>query len=200
MRFLWICLASMLLAGAAGAVENKPGTLATAVFAGGCFWCMEHPFDALDGVEEVLPGYTGGALENPTYQQISAGGTGHYESIRVTYDPARVPYAKLLAVFWRNVDPFNADGQFCDGGDQYRAVIFYRNEEERQQAEASKQAVEKQLNAPVVTQILPAKTFYVAEEYHRHYYRKNPLRYQFYRSRCGRDARLEEVWGKPLEH
>lgn len=171
---------------------------ATAIFAGGCFWCLESDFDKVPGVLSTTSGYTGGSLANPTYEQVSAGGTGHIESVLVRFDPAQTSYAKLLEVFWPNIDPLTATGQFCDIGSQYRSAIFYRSPEQQRLAEASKAALQAsgRFAKPVVTEILPAATFYPAEEYHQNYYRKNPLRYHFYRTRCGRDARLEELWGK----
>jgi peptide-methionine (S)-S-oxide reductase len=176
--------------------------LQAAVFAGGCFWCMEHPFDSLPGVVSVTSGYTGGAVKNPTYEQVSAGGTGHAESVRVVYDPAKISYAKLLDVFWHNIDPTVKDRQFCDVGNQYRSAIFYSTEEQRLTALKSKQALEK--NKPfkgrIQTEIVPAGVFYPAEEYHQHYYKKNPIRYRYYRTACGRDKRLKEVWGSLAGH
>lgn len=176
-----------------------PGApLDTAIFAGGCFWCVEEAFDPADGVVSTTSGYTGGHLPNPTYQQVSAGGTGHAEVVRVVYDPARIGYAELLEVFWRNVDPLTPDGQFCDRGAQYRSAIFYRDAEQRRLAEASKAELERsgRFREPIVTEIVPAGEFYPAEEYHQDYYRKNPLRYAFYKYSCGRARRLEELWGK----
>lgn len=169
--------------------------LAKATFAGGCFWCMEPPFDKLDGVISTTSGYTGGQKENPTYKEVSAGGTGHAESVQVVYDPTKVSYEQLLAVFWKNIDPTVDDQQFCDHGDQYRTAIFYHNEEQKQLAEASEVPVKERFGT-VYTEIVPASTFYPAEEYHQDYYQKNPLRYKFYRTTCGRDARLEDLWGK----
>jgi len=173
-----------------------------AVFAGGCFWCMEQPFDSLTGVLSVMPGYTGGTKLNPTYQEVSAGGTGHTEAVEVVFDPTRISYEKLLQVFWRNIDPTKSDRQFCDIGNQYRAAIFYLSDQQRKQALASKEDISKtkQFKEPVVTGIVPASTFYPAEEYHRQYYKKNPLRYRFYRSNCGRDKRLKELWGTAAGH
>ena len=168
---------------------------AKATFAGGCFWCMEPPYDELDGVVSTTSGYAGGRKKNPSYKQVSAGGTGHAEVVQVVYDPKKVSYEKLLQVFWRNVDPLVKDRQFCDWGDQYRTAIFYGNDAERRLAEASKQAVEKKLGKTVYTQIVPLQEFYPAEEYHQDYYQKNPIRYKFYRGNCGRDRRLEELWG-----
>lgn len=166
-----------------------------AIFAGGCFWCMEGPFDKLDGVISTISGYTGGHTENPTYEQTSSGRTGHYEAVQIEYDPAKVSYQKLLDVYWKNVDPFDARGQFCDKGPQYRAAIFTKNETEKELADNSKAALEGKLKnkAMVVTEILPAKKFYAAEDYHQDYYIKNPIRYKYYRYACGRDERLEEV-------
>lgn len=171
---------------------------ATATFAGGCFWCMESPFDKLDGVISVTVGYTGGSKANPTYEQVSAGSSGHAESVQLKYDPGKVGYAKLLEVFWRNIDPVTPNAQFCDHGNQYRSAIFYQDEEQKRLAEASKAELAKsgRFKQPIVTEIVPASTFWPAEDYHQHYYLKNPLRYKFYRTSCGRDRRLEELWGR----
>jgi peptide methionine sulfoxide reductase msrA/msrB len=168
----------------------------SAVFAGGCFWCTESDFEKVDGVLEAVSGYTGGSIENPTYKQVSAGGTGHVEAIKVVYDPDKVSYSQLLDVFWRHVDPTDAGGQFVDRGDQYRSVIFYGDEEERQMAETSKKALDAsgRFDRPVVTDILPLGTFYEAEDYHQDYYKKNSLRYKWYRSGSGRDKFLETTW------
>jgi peptide-methionine (S)-S-oxide reductase len=179
---------------------SAPSGGAIAVFAGGCFWCMEGPFDDVEGVLSTESGYTGGELANPSYEQVSEGTTGHLEAVRVVYDPKRVDYAKLLDVFWRNVDPLDAGGQFCDRGAQYRSAIFVAGAAERELAEASKRKVAERLGADVATQVREAGAFYAAEEYHQDYYRKNPVRYRFYRGRCGRDARLEKVWGAPTPH
>jgi peptide-methionine (S)-S-oxide reductase len=174
-----------------------PGGLAVATFAGGCFWCMEPPFDKLDGVIDTTSGYIGGAKKNPTYEEVSSGGTGHTEAVQVRYDPKKVTYQKLLDVFWHNIDPVTANAQFCDHGSQYRSGIFYQDEAQRQAAEASKQALEasKKLPGKIVTQIVAASTFWPAEEYHQDYYKKNPLRYNYYRNGCGRDRRLQQLWG-----
>jgi len=183
------------LAGAMGQ-GTEPQRSAIATFAGGCFWCVESDFDKVDGVISTTSGYTGGHTANPSYEQVSHGGTGHAEAVEIAYDPAKVSYKKLLDVFWHNIDPLAKDRQFCDRGDQYRSAIFYHDEEQRALAEASKAAVEKRFEQPVATQIVPAGPFYKAEEYHQDYYMKNPVRYKFYRFNCGRDARLEELWGK----
>ena len=177
------------------------GNSAKATFAGGCFWCMEGPFDELEGVLSTTSGYTGGHTANPTYEQVSAGGTGHAEAVEVAYDPQRISYQELLTVYWRNVDPTTPNAQFCDHGDQYRPAIFYHNEEQRRLAEASKQEIDrtKTFSASIVTEITQATEFYPAEEYHQDFYRKNPIRYKFYRLTCGRDARLTELWGSDRE-
>jgi len=174
----------------------------TAVFAGGCFWCMEAPFDKLPGVLSVTSGYSGGQVKNPTYEQVSAGGTGHAEAVQVVFDPSKISYTRLLDVFWRNIDPTVTDRQFCDAGSQYRSAIFYHGEEQRRAALQSKAALEKAkpFKGAVVTEITAAGEFYPAEEYHQHYYKKNPLRYRYYRNGCGRDRRLKELWGSAAGH
>ena len=179
--------------------QSMEGKFETATFAGGCFWCMEPAFDKMEGVVSTTVGYTGGDTANPTYEEVSAGGTGHAESIQVVFDPAKVTYRQLLDVFWRNIDPLARDRQFCDVGEQYRSAIFCHGEEQRREAEESKAALEKsgRFREPILTQILPAETFYPAEDYHQDYYRKNPVRYKFYRFSCGRDQRLKELWGGP---
>jgi peptide-methionine (S)-S-oxide reductase len=171
---------------------------AKAFFAGGCFWCMEEAFEKVEGVVSVTSGYMGGQKANPTYEEVSAGGTGHAESVEVVYDPAKVSYQKLLDHFWKNVDPITPNAQFCDHGTQYRAVVFYGNDEEKRQAEASKQSIEqaKRFKEPIVTQIVMAAKFYAAEEYHQDFYKKNPAKYKFYKFTCGRAQRLEQLWGK----
>jgi peptide-methionine (S)-S-oxide reductase len=176
--------------------------LEKATFAGGCFWCMEHPFDQIPGVVSVTSGYTGGSKKNPTYEEVSSGGTGHAEAVQIVYDPARVSYEKLLNVFWHNIDPTVRDRQFCDIGNQYRSAIFYHNEEQQRLAFHSKALLEKNkpFKGPVVTEIAQAAVFYPAEDYHQHYYKKNPIRYKFYRYRCGRDQRLKELWGEAAGH
>ncbi|MDZ7671050.1 MAG: peptide-methionine (S)-S-oxide reductase MsrA [Gammaproteobacteria bacterium] len=187
----------ILLAPGLTAAPDDDGNLATAIFAGGCFWCMEPPYDDIDGVHETISGYIGGHVENPTYQQVTSGNTGHAEVVKVTYDPSKVSYARLLEVFWRNIDPLTRDRQFCDRGTQYRSAIFYLNEDQRALAEATRQALEDagRFKEPIVTEIVAADTFYPAEEYHQDYYLKNPLRYKFYRYNCGRDQRLKKLWG-----
>src|SRR5512135_1762403 len=187
-------LSVMLMAITAVTAAN----LEKATFAGGCFWCMEHPFDEIPGVVSVTSGYTGGQKKNPTYEEVSAGGTGHAESVQVVYDPSKITYGKLLDVYWHNIDPTTKDRQFCDSGHQYRSAIFYRTEEQHREALQSKEALEKSkpFKEPVVTEIVPAGEFYPAEEYHQHYYKKNPIRYWYYRNGCGRDQRLKELWGK----
>lgn len=169
---------------------------ATAIFAGGCFWCIEADFEKLDGVIGVESGYIGGSTVNPTYQQVSAGGTGHAEAVRVRYDPSRVGYEKLLDYFWRHIDPTVKDRQFCDAGSQYRSAIFYQNDTEKKLAQDSLRALEMSGKfAHIYTEIVAAATFYPAENYHQDYYKKNPVRYQFYRTSCGRDARVKSLWG-----
>ena len=171
---------------------------AVATFAGGCFWCMEPPFDNLPGVSATISGYIGGRKVDPTYQEVSAGSTGHVEAVQVIYDPKKVSYEKLLEVFWVNIDPTVKDRQFCDAGNQYRTGIFYHDEAQRRAAEASRATLEKTkpFKDAIVTPIEMASTFYPAEDYHQDYYLKNPVRYKFYVTGCGRYARLDELWGK----
>ncbi|MEM7612934.1 MAG: peptide-methionine (S)-S-oxide reductase MsrA, partial [Pseudomonadota bacterium] len=166
-----------------------------AIFAGGCFWCMEPPFDELDGVLTTTSGYTDGQVANPTYKQVTSGRTGHTEAIEIRYDPTKVSYAALLEVFWKNIDPLAVDRQFCDRGTQYRSGIYYANEQEKALAEESAARIGEQFDQPIATEIKPASRFYAAEDYHQDYYLKNPIRYKFYRSGCGRDDRLDELWG-----
>ena len=175
--------------------ENSPPAKAT--FAGGCFWCMEEAFEKVEGVVSAISGYTGGQVENPTYEQVSSGGTGHTESIEVTYEPSKVTYKQLLEVFWRNVDPTTPNAQFCDHGNQYRTAIFYHDENQKQLIDESRQRVENSKTFPesIVTEIAPASVFYSAEEYHQDFYTKNPIRYKFYKWNCGRAQRLEQLWG-----
>jgi peptide-methionine (S)-S-oxide reductase len=173
--------------------------LGKAYFAGGCFWCMEEAFEKVEGVLSATSGYMGGTVANPSYEAVSAGRTGHAESIEVVYDPAKVSYQKLLDAFWHNVDPVTPNAQFCDHGSQYRSAIFFQTDEEKRASDASKQAIEqsKRFNEPIVTQIVMASQFYPAEEYHQDYYKKNPLRYKVYKYNCGRAKRLEALWGNP---
>lgn len=202
-RFLVPLLALVLFAVLARAdeviVATKPASagLEKAAFAGGCFWCMQGPYDRLPGVVSTTVGYAGGEKKNPTYREVGAGGTGHFEAVEVVFDPKKVSYEKLLDVFWHNVDPTNPYGQFCDNGSSYRTAIFFENDAQRTAAEASKKALAASgvLKKPIVTEILKAGPFWRAEEYHQNYYRKNPIRYNFYRSGCGRDARLKDIWG-----
>ncbi len=192
-------LAGALLAGVAGAATDaRPGSLVKATFAGGCFWCMEEALDKVAGVVSTMSGYTGGRQKNPTYEDVSAGGSGHAEAVEILYDPAKVTYATLLDVFWRNIDPTTPDRQFCDGGNQYRSAIFYHDETQKRLAEDSKKklAKSKPFTGPIVTEIAPASAFYPAEEYHQDFYEKNPIRYRVYKYNCGRAQRLAELWGK----
>jgi len=186
--------ALLFSASTVGAAEEPK--LAKATFAGGCFWCMEPPFDELQGVISTTSGYTGGKVQNPSYEQVSSGGTGHIEAVEVAYDPAKISYEKLLEVFWRNIDPTDGKGQFCDRGEQYTTAVFFHGEEQRRLAEESKRKLVDSglLTKPITTPIRPAATFYAAEEYHQDYYEKNPFRYKIYRSRCGRDRVLEKLW------
>ena len=189
-------IAACLLASMGGAFAQAPNS-AKAIFAGGCFWCVEADFDKVPGVISTTSGYIGGTVKDPTYQQVSAGGTGHAEAVEIVYDPAKVTYAKLLDVFWHSVDPLAKDKQFCDSGDQYRTAIFYTDEEQKKLAETTKKTVEEKFKPRTVyTQIAQAGPFYKAEEYHQDYYKKNEARYKFYRWNCGRDQRLEQLWGK----
>ena len=180
------------------ATAAAPGTTGTATFAGGCFWCMETQFEAFPGVKSVTSGYTGGFKSHPTYEEVGAHTTGHFESIEIVFDPRVVSYAQLLDRFWHGVDPTQGDGQFCDIGETYRSAIFFHDETQHRLALESKQALEKSgvLESAIVTAILPAKTFWRAEEYHQDFWKKDPLRYHSYREGCGRDRRLKELWGK----
>ena len=180
-----------------GSCANTSSKQEKATFAGGCFWCMEEAFEAVEGVVSAVSGYMGGGVENPTYEQVSAGGTGHTESIEVTFDPKKVTYQHLLEVFWKNVDPTTPNAQFCDHGNQYRTAIFYQGEAQQQLIEASKKKIESSKTFPdsIVTEIAPASVFYTAEEYHQDFYTKNPIRYKYYKWNCGRAKRLEQLWG-----
>lgn len=178
--------------------QSTKSTMGIATFAGGCFWCTEADFDKLPGVISTTSGYIAGTVTNPTYKQVSSGTTGHIEAVQVRFDPAKTNFARLLAAYWPTIDPLTLNRQFCDGGPQYRSAIFYHNSDQKKKIEASKAELvaSRRFSQPIVTEILPATTFYPAEEYHQNYYVKNPIRYAFYRSGCGRDGRLEEVWGK----
>ncbi|PKP77898.1 MAG: peptide-methionine (S)-S-oxide reductase [Alphaproteobacteria bacterium HGW-Alphaproteobacteria-3] len=198
MRFLFpLALALAMLAGGATAQPAPEKTPGVAIFAGGCFWCMEPPFDKTEGVIGTTSGYTGGTAANPGYEEVARGGTGHAEAVKVVYDPAKVSYEELLHIFWRNIDPFRKDAQFCDAGSQYRSAIFTLDAEQKRLAEKSKEELEKsgRFSRPLVTEIVEAGPFFPAEKYHQDYYMKNPNRYAYYRWSCGRDARLEQVWG-----
>ncbi len=188
-------LFALALSTAAATAPASAEELKTAVFAGGCFWCVESDFDSVEGVTETLSGYTGGTVENPTYEQVSRKGTGHAEAVRITYDADVVSYDELLDVFWRSVDPTDAGGQFCDRGDSYRTAVFALDAEQAEAAKASRAEAEVELGQEIVTKVVEAGTFWPAEDYHQDYYRKNPVRYNFYRRSCGRDARLRALWG-----
>ncbi len=194
-----VSLAVAILLGSlsAGLAQSASSPRAEAIFAGGCFWCVESDFDKVHGVLSTTSGYTGGSKANPTYQEVSAGGTGHTESVKVVYDPTKVTFAQLVEIFWRNIDPVTPNAQFCDHGSQYRSAIFYSTAAEREAIEKSKAALEAsgRLKAPIVTQVAPASTFYPAEDYHQDYSTKNPVKYKFYRWNCGRDQRLRALWG-----
>lgn len=181
-----------------GARPSGPSPTAEASFAGGCFWCVEEAFDAVPGVVSTTSGYTGGRTSDPSYEEVAAGRTGHAEAVRVVYDPAVTGYARLLDTFWRNIDPTDAGGQFCDRGDSYRSAIFYHDAEQRRLAEASKRSLEGsgRFDEPIVTTIVPAGEFYPAEEYHQNYYEKNPVRYKLYKWNCRRAQRLDRIWGE----
>ena len=190
-RIILTVIALSFIAHAASAQQ-----LEKAVFAGGCFWCVESDFDKVPGVVSTVSGYTGGKTKDPTYRQVTAGGTGHYEAVEITYDPAKVSYETLLAAFWRSVDPTDGGGQFCDRGQSYATAVFVANDKERTLAEASKKTAQKLLDNPIVTPILAAAPFYEAEDYHQDYYKNNPLRYRYYRFSCGRDRTVKDLWGE----
>ncbi|HSB61786.1 MAG TPA: peptide-methionine (S)-S-oxide reductase MsrA [Vicinamibacteria bacterium] len=192
-----VVIVAVALAAGAEAAPGAPGQ-AVATFAGGCFWCMEGPFEKLPGVFSATSGYTGGQKAHPTYGEVSAGTTGHAEAVQVVYDPAKVSYEQLLEVFWRNIDPLTPNAQFCDHGSQYRSAIYYQDEGQREAALASKKRLETsgRFKRPIVTEIVAASTFYRAEEYHQDFYKTNPVRYHSYRQGCGRDRRLRELWGE----
>ena len=198
---LSLLLLAVVSFSARGQTSQKTAVqLETAIFSAGCFWCIQHPFDELKsaGVSSAVVGYTGGHTPNPTYPEVSAGGTGHRESIEVKFDPQRISYEKLLTIFWQNIDPYDANGQFCDKGESYKSTIYYTSESQKKLAEQSIINLQRsgKLKGKVATQILPAKPFFPAEDYHQEYYQKNPIRYKFYRYSCGRDKRLKEVWGQ----
>ena len=210
-RFMGLIAGALTLAGLAlsAGAENAPapsaapaGKTATAIFAAGCFWCSESDFDKVPGVLETTSGYAGGKTEHPTYEEVGSGQTGHAEALQVTYDPAKVSYEKLLDYYWRHVDLVDGGGQFCDRGNQYRPAIFTISDEQKAAAEASKAALEKsgKFKQPIAVQIAPAGVFTAAEDYHQDYYKKNPVRYKFYRAGCGRDARMEQLWGAEYTH
>lgn len=201
-RLTGMFVAILMLSGVAGAGHSGSSDasadgLAMAIFAGGCFWCMEPPFDKVDGVLSTTSGYTGGQLANPSYEQVSAGGTGHAEAVRVVYNPAEVSYERLLNIYWHNIDPLDAGGAFCDRGDQYRSAIFYQTAEQKRLAEISKRQLAEsgRFDKPIATEIRAAEAFYPAETNHQDYYQKNPISYKFYRFYCGRDKRLRMLWG-----
>ena len=191
-------LAGISAAAAQSTAPSGAGKTETAIFAAGCFWCVEEAYEKVPGVVSAVSGYTGGKLANPTYEQVTTGRTGHYEAVQIIYEPAKVSYQQLVDWFWRNVDPHDADGQFCDKGPHYRGAIFYQGDAQKSVAEDSKKALAAsgQIKQPIVTEILPAVPFYAAEDYHQDYYKKNSNRYQFYKHGCRRVQRLEQVWGK----
>ena len=190
-------IAGAFALGATSYAQTQPATTAKATFAGGCFWCVESDFDKIEGVISTTSGYIGGSVANPTYEQVSAKGTGHAEAVEIVYDPKKVTYERLVEYFWHTIDPTTKDRQFCDGGTPYRTAIFAHNIDQLKAAQASRAALEKSkpFKEPIVTEIVLATTFYPAEDYHQDYYLKNPLRYKYYRNGCGRDARLKELWG-----
>jgi len=198
-RIIQAALTTGLFVILSSAIAQAPGELSKATFAGGCFWCMEPPYDKIDGVIETVSGFSGGDVENPSYDAVVRGGTGHLEVVQVVYDPDKVSYEQLLEIFWRNIDPFQANGQFCDRGPMYRSAIFPHDESQREAAEASlRQIAQLGLSEqPIDTRIIDFEAFYPAEDYHQNYYLENPVRYRYYRWSCGRDQRLEELWGEP---
>lgn len=181
---------------------KQEASVEKATFAGGCFWCMEKPFDHIAGVLSTTVGYSGGHLDNPSYEDVSGGSSGHIEAIQIEYDPSKTSYPKLLEVFWKNIDPLDGGGQFCDRGDQYRSAIFYHDQKQKELATKSKSDLknDKSLEGAIATELIAAAKFYPAEDYHQNYYKRNPLRYRFYRSRCGRDKRLSSLWGNENDH
>jgi peptide-methionine (S)-S-oxide reductase len=197
-QWAWLALAVMVMPAAWAQSKAGPAKTETAIFAGGCFWCVEADFDKVDGVVATTSGYIGGRKANPTYSEVSAGWTGHTEAVKVEFDPARISYSQLLEKFWPTIDPTVKDQQFCDVGSQYRTGIYPVNDVQLKAAQASKAALErtKPFSQPIFTEIVMAGAFYPAEEYHQDYYTKNPIRYSFYRRNCGRDARLKQLWGE----
>ena len=202
----WLAPLALIACITAAAAQTAPepkaeGAVAVATFAGGCFWCVEEAFEKVPGVIRAVSGYIGGTVDKPTYEQVSSKSTGHYEAVQVTYDPGKVSYPQLVDWFWRNIDPVDAKGQFCDQGSPYYTGIFTHNEEQKKTAEESKQALEAsgRFKEKIATKILPAGPFWVAEDYHQDYYKKNPHRYQYYKTACGRAARLEQLWGAPTK-
>lgn len=193
-RALVILFAATVLMTALG-VSAEAQERAMATFAGGCFWCMEEAYDEVEGVLETISGFAGGDVPNPTYRQVVRGNTGHYEVVQITYDPSVVSYEEILEEFWVNVDPFDAGGQFCDRGPHYRTAIFYHNDEQRRLAQESRREVAAEFDREIVTEIIELDAFYEAEAYHQDYYQENPVRYNFYKTACGREARLQEIWG-----
>lgn len=195
MKYLFILLPSLF---ALPAFAETSPELDTAIFAGGCFWCMEPPFDKLHGIVSTTSGYTSGHKQNPSYEEVSSGATGHAEAIQIVFNAKEISYTQLLDVFWKNIDPYALNRQFCDSGNQYRSGIYYRNAAQEKVARQSLKNLEKikEVDNPVVTEIVAASKFYPAEDYHQNYYIKNPMRYKFYRYSCGRDKRLEELWGE----
>jgi len=194
----WLAPLAVIAGITAAAAQSPPANTETAIFAGGCFWCMEEAFEKVPGVVSAVSGYTGGTVANPTYEQVGSHTTGHAEAVQVTYDPAKVTYPQLVDWYWHNIDPFDARGQFCDKGSPYRSVIFTKGEAQKKIAEESKEALKKQFKEPIATRIEAAGPFYPAEDYHQDYYKTNSFRYQYYKFGCGRAQRLEQIWGKPM--
>ena len=202
----WLGPLALIASIATAAAQTAPapkvdGDVAIATFAGGCFWCVEEAFEKVPGVIRAVSGYTGGTVDKPTYEQVSSKSTGHYESVQVTYDPSKVTYPQLVDWFWHNIDPLDAKGQFCDKGSPYHTAIFTHDATQKKVAEESKQALDAsgRFKEKIATEILPAGPFWVAEDYHQDYYKKNPLRYQYYKTACGRASRLEQIWGAPTK-
>jgi peptide-methionine (S)-S-oxide reductase len=193
----WLAPLTIVAGITAAAAQSPSGKAETAIFAGGCFWCVEEAFEKVPGVSSAVSGYTGGTVANPTYEQVASKATGHAEAVQVTFDPAKVSYQQLVDWFWHNIDPVDAKGQFCDKGSPYRSAIYYQGEAQKKVAEASKEALKGRFKQPIATEITAASAFYPAEDYHQDYYKKNSLRYQYYKYGCGRAQRLEQIWGPP---